>query len=214
MMRIPLIRPYITEEVKAKVLEVLDSGYLTEWLGTANGSFINNGPTAGLFFFNDWKVAGTGDFNGDGKSDFLLRSDNGWLTEWLGTANGSFINNGPTAGLFFFNDWKIAGIGDFNGDGKSDFLVRQDGGQLSEWLGTANGSFINNGPTAGISFTTDWKVAAIGDFNGDGFDDIVLRNDNGSVTDWLGTANGSFVNNGANFSTFLAPSWHVQDHFL
>jgi dTDP-4-amino-4,6-dideoxygalactose transaminase len=30
MVRIPLIRPYITEEVKAKVLEVLDSGYLTE----------------------------------------------------------------------------------------------------------------------------------------------------------------------------------------
>ncbi len=29
-MRIPLIRPYVTDEVKAKVLEVLDSGYLTE----------------------------------------------------------------------------------------------------------------------------------------------------------------------------------------
>ena len=191
-----------------------DNGYLTEWLGTANGSFINNGPTAGLFFFNDWKLAGTGDFNGDGKSDFLLRSDNGWLTEWLGTSNGSFTNNGPTAGLFFTNDWKIAGLGDFNGDGKSDFLIRQDGGQFSQWLGTANGSFINNGPTAGIFFTTDWKVAAIGDVNGDGFDDFVLRNDNGSITDWLGTASGSFVNNGANFSTFLAPSWHVQDHFL
>ncbi|RLB26787.1 MAG: aminotransferase DegT, partial [Deltaproteobacteria bacterium] len=30
MSRIPLIRPYITEEVKAKVCEVLDTGYLTE----------------------------------------------------------------------------------------------------------------------------------------------------------------------------------------
>lgn len=30
MKRIPLIKPYITEEVKAKVCEVLDSGYLTE----------------------------------------------------------------------------------------------------------------------------------------------------------------------------------------
>lgn len=30
MNRIPLIRPYVTDEVKAKVLEVLDSGYLTE----------------------------------------------------------------------------------------------------------------------------------------------------------------------------------------
>jgi len=30
MKKIPLIKPYITEEVKAKVCEVLDSGYLTE----------------------------------------------------------------------------------------------------------------------------------------------------------------------------------------
>jgi perosamine synthetase len=30
MIRIPLIRPYITDEVRARVLDVLDSGYLTE----------------------------------------------------------------------------------------------------------------------------------------------------------------------------------------
>ena len=30
MARIPLIRPYVTDEVRARVLEVLDSGYLTE----------------------------------------------------------------------------------------------------------------------------------------------------------------------------------------
>jgi len=33
-MRIPLIKPYITEEVKEKVSEVLDSGYLTEGAAT------------------------------------------------------------------------------------------------------------------------------------------------------------------------------------
>ena len=33
-MRIPLIKPYITEEVKKKVSEVLDSGYLTEGAAT------------------------------------------------------------------------------------------------------------------------------------------------------------------------------------
>ena len=34
MKKIPLIKPYITEEAKEKVLEVLDSGYLTEGLVT------------------------------------------------------------------------------------------------------------------------------------------------------------------------------------
>jgi hypothetical protein len=30
MQRIPLIKPYITQEIKDKVCEVLDNGYLTE----------------------------------------------------------------------------------------------------------------------------------------------------------------------------------------
>jgi dTDP-4-amino-4,6-dideoxygalactose transaminase len=30
MKKIPLIKPYVTQEVKDKVCEVLDSGYLTE----------------------------------------------------------------------------------------------------------------------------------------------------------------------------------------
>jgi dTDP-4-amino-4,6-dideoxygalactose transaminase len=38
-MRIPLIKPYITEEVKAKVCEVLDSGFLTE--GSVTHEFEN-----------------------------------------------------------------------------------------------------------------------------------------------------------------------------
>jgi hypothetical protein len=31
------------------------------------------------------------------------------------------------------NDWHIQGIGDFNGDGKSDLLWRNDNGQVYGW---------------------------------------------------------------------------------
>jgi hypothetical protein len=41
-----------------------------------------------------------------------------------------------------------------------------------------------------------------------------LRNDSGWMTNWLGTATGSFASNGANFSTFIAPNWVVQDPFM
>jgi hypothetical protein len=34
------------------------------------------------------------------------------------------------------------------------------------------------------------------------------------MTDWLGTQNGSFTNNGAAFSTYIASNWGVQDPFL
>jgi dTDP-4-amino-4,6-dideoxygalactose transaminase len=39
MKKIPLIKPHITEEVKAKVCEVLDSGYLTE--GPVTAEFVD-----------------------------------------------------------------------------------------------------------------------------------------------------------------------------
>ncbi len=181
-----------------------DGGQLTEWLATPSGGFANNGANASIFFTTDWTVAGTGDFNGDGRDDILLRQDGGQLTEWLGTADGSFTDNSANASIFFTPEWTIAGTGDFNGDGRDDFLLRNDAGWFTNWLGTANGGFVNNGANTSLHFTTDWRVAGIGDFNGDGKSDLLLRSDAGWVTDWLGTASGGLTNNGANTSLFFA----------
>jgi len=36
-----------------------------------------------------------------------------------------------------------------------------------------------------------WQIAGTGDFNGDGRSDILARNTDGTITDWLGQADGS-----------------------
>ena len=190
-----------------------DDGWLTYWRGQANGSFTSTG-TPSLFFTPDWKLVSTGDFNGDGYSDILLRRDDGWVTNWLGTAGGGFTNNGANTSLFFTTDWKVIGTGDINGDGRDDLVLRRDDGWITDWLGTANGGFINNGANTALLLATDWTISSIADFNGDGREDILLRNDSGWMTNWLGTATGSFANNGANFSTLIAPNWVVQDPFM
>ena len=191
-----------------------DNGWLTNWLGNASGGFTNNGANSSLFFTTDWSVASVGDFNGDGITDLLLRRTDGWVTDWLGTSSGGFVNNNANASVYFSTDWKVVGTGDFNGDGRDDLLLRNDSGWVTDWLGTTSGGFTNNGAASSVFFSADWKIAGIGDFNGDGREDILMRNDTGWTTDWLGAANGGFVNNGAAFSTYIAPNWLVQDPFL
>ena len=108
----------------------------------------------------------------------------------------------------------MVGTGDFNGDGRDDLLLRNKDGWITNWLATENGGFANNGANATTLLTTDWFVNSIGDFNGDGKDDLLLRRSDGWVTDWLGTANGSFANNGAAFTTWVALEWQIQDNLV
>ena len=188
-----------------------DNGQLSDWLGQANGGFAGNDGNAFTSAPISWHVVGTGDFNGDGRSDILWRNDSGQLSDWLGQANGGFVGNDANAFTDAPTSWKIAGTGDFNGDGRTDILWRSDSGQLSDWLGQANGGFIGNDGNAMTSVPTSWKVAGTGDFNGDGRTDILWRSDSGQLSDWLGQANGGFVKNDANALTSAPSSWHIVE---
>ena len=77
-----------------------------------------------------WHVAGTGDFNGDGKADILWQNSDGTPAIW--EMNGTTIigaaaltNPGPS--------WHVAGTGDFNGDGKADILWQNSDGTPAIW---------------------------------------------------------------------------------
>ncbi len=83
-----------------------------------------------LNHWNGARVAAQGDFNGDGKSDFLLTdsSDSGYIVN-PNTATYVHLSNGDgtfTQIQYSLNHWngaRVAAQGDFNGDGKSDFLL-------------------------------------------------------------------------------------------
>ena len=95
---------------------------------------------------------------------------------------------------------------DFNGDGRSDILWRQDGGALTNWLGQAGGKFAANSLYTDIP--TDWTVVGTGDFNGDGASDVLWRHDNGVVTSWLGHQSGGFLAND-DLMVEVASEWSV-----
>ena len=192
---------------RTDVLWQHENGTVTDWLAQANGNFQGNYANAAYGVAASWRLAGTGDFNGDGRCDILWRMADGAVTNWSGNANGSFsaaaVNFQAGAG------WNVAGTGDFNGDGRSDILWRHENGTLTSWLGQADGTFVGNYAAGVLSLENAWKVIGTGDFNGDGRDDVLWRNDNGVVTNWLSQANGSFAGNYANAAYQVDNGWQM-----
>ena len=186
-----------------------DNGTLTDWLGTANGGFTPNAANALSSVSADWHVVGIGDFSGDHREDILWRNTDGRMTDWLGTATGGFTDNRANALTAVATDWFVTAVGDFNGDGRDDILFRNVDGRITDWLGTASGGFTPNSANFYNSVGTDWQVAGVGDFDGDGHDDILWRNADGHITEWLGTGLGGFIDNRSQTYEPVALQWQV-----
>jgi ELWxxDGT repeat protein len=92
----------------------------------------------------NWKVVGTGDFNGDGLADILWQNASGQAAIW--EMNGTNQIGGGVVSPNPGPAWKGVGTGDFNGDGRSDILWQNSGtGQAAIW--DMNGpNLIGGGP--------------------------------------------------------------------
>jgi sugar lactone lactonase YvrE len=124
----------------------------------------------------DWKVAGIGDFDGDGNADILWRNSVSGRN-YIYFMNGTTIKPGEGyIRTVADQNWQVAGVGDFDGDGKSDILWRNSAtGQ--NYLYPMDGLAVK--ATEGYLRTvadTTWQIAGVGDFDGDGKFDIFWRN--------------------------------------
>lgn len=197
----------------------------------------------------NWFVAATGDFNADGMGDILWEDNQGKLTIWF--MNGTQMKSAAPVGqlqtgwsvvgadkggwIFFRNtvtgdvavwvmngaqvaqsidfgsipmQWSIAGIGDFDGNGFSDILWRDNAGNVGIWLlqSSWQGPMIASSLVWG-NVPLTWSIAETGDYNGDGKSDILWVDNTGNVSVWF--MNGTTVSSTALYGN-VGKTWNVQ----
>jgi hypothetical protein len=132
-----------------------------------------------------WRIVGTGDMDRDGYADIFWQHPDGAVAVWYLNGTGFQIRESIVLANVSDSRWRVAGIEDFNHDGKLDILWRHTGwGQLLAWY-MDDRQFLNSGMNI-IMANSNWKIAALGDFSGDGKPDLIWHNTvTGELAAWF-----------------------------
>nr|VFK48535.1 MAG: Repeat domain-containing protein [Candidatus Kentron sp. TC] len=163
----------------------------------------NYTPTSRNWINESGVIRQTGDFNGDGLTDFAL-SKIGWksIPIYFSKGDGNFnVTNvyTPTSRNWINESGVIRQTGDFNGDGLTDIaLSRNDSwSSIPVYFSKGDGSFdVTNirTPSGRNWINHSGVVRQTGDYNGDGLTDIALSRNGSwsSIPVYFSKGDGSF----------------------
>lgn len=134
-----------------------------------------------------WHMKGVADFDRDGKYDVLWQNVNTGETAIWGI---NYNASNPAATRFTLdsnktkflttvaNSWKMVGWADMNNDNVLDILWQEPStGNTAIWELTSNVTVGNAYTIQNVGANSGWNIEGVGDYNGDGYNDIVWRND-------------------------------------
>ncbi len=180
------------------------------WANT-NGqaqTFMMNGDGTTLLAVNvvadarmgaEWRLVGTGDFNGDGRAELLWANNDGQIAEWTmngATLAGFAISSGKNGA-----EWQVAGVADFNHDGMSDVMWQSTSGDVQMW-------FMHGATVAQVAPLTgrmgpEWHIVGASDLTGDGTPDIVWSDGSRQEATWFLDTVGNTVTGGNSQDIFV-----------
>ena len=138
-------------------------------------------------------ITGGGDFTADGHPDLLVRARSTGDTYLLpGNGDGTFGRRlGPYARLATVSR---PAVGDVGGTSAPD-VVSVVGGDVQAWINP--GTFDLGRPIdTGVSFAGADRILDVGDWDRDGYADVVTRAASGNLVLWLGNGHGHLTRSG------------------
>jgi len=197
--------------------------YLANPSGRANAgsAFIFSGADGQLLYQKDGSrsgdrlggsVAGAGDVNADGRSDFIIGAERANPNNSI-DAGSAFVYSGADSTLLYRKDgtssgdelgFSVAGAGDVNGDGKDDFIIGAPFASPGGFI-LAGSAFVYSGATGGLLYQKNGaagsellgsSVAGAGDINADGRADFIVGAP-GASPNGLGAAGSAYIYSGA-----------------
>ncbi|MBU2490462.1 MAG: PKD domain-containing protein, partial [Proteobacteria bacterium] len=132
-----------------------------------------------------------GDFNNDGRPDFIAQGNNATTGIFLQNPDGTFT----ATMLALSNTGRGLDCGDLDDDGNLDVVRATNPGYVFVMLGNGDGTFA--APVNLGDFADDPYGLAVADFDNDGMLDFVMnRGSNGDTYIYWGNGNGTFTAGG------------------
>jgi hypothetical protein len=168
----------------------------TLWLFSGDGNGGYTGPTKIGSGWNAYsKLVGIFSIRAHRYStDLLAVRDDGYLMLFPDVVHGALgtpVSLGPGWGAYD----AVLASGDFNGDGKADVIARRSSdGSLWLYRGNEHHGFAGHGLITSASFSQYSLFAAPGDWDNDGYPDLVGRGADGTLCLFRGNGRGGLLN--------------------
>ncbi len=148
-----------------------------------------------------------GDFNGDGIDDILTVRPTGGAVLRQSTVSGTDWTGWQDYWAAWPKEYSRVYVGDFNGDGKDDILTVDPTGGAVLRLSKSSGGNWSGWLNKWAAWSKDYSKVYVGDFNGDGLDDILTVDISGGAVLRQSTPGGT--GNWSGWQAYWA-AWSMQ----
>lgn len=155
----------------------ITQGYVAAWTMAGDRMISSILTNPGRVPDTNWRIVGSGDFNGDTKPDLVWQHiTDRWLAVWLMDGANVLDSASITPAKVSDTNWQIATIADLDGDGKSDIVWQE---KTEGWVGAWLMNGVNLKQSVSLSVErvpdTQWVIKGAGDMDGNGKQDLIWQ---------------------------------------